>query len=375
LARAVHFAHVNGVIHRDLKLANILLAWDDTPKITDFGLNKSAFDQSQTFTNAGSPNFMAPEQADRKAGSTGIHTDIFGVGGTLYYLLTGRAPFSGETLTETLHAVLVQAPVAPRALCPAVPRDLETICVKCLEKDPARRYATAEALALDLQRFLAHEPIQARPPSASDKLRKWVMRNRPAAVALATITAAIIIGFAVCLLFLSKETKARAQAEAQRALTEQSRIEALRALYAANLQSVQQALNEGNFGRARQLLDRWRPSPNALGGTNDFRHWEWRYLWNQAKADLKAVARHRTFASDVDSFFRGWHLDVSRLGKRFGQSLHVPRPFGIKDDPEQRPSCIRLLGSERFSPRLWRRASDGSFARYRFRKIVAHSRK
>ena len=165
LARAVHYAHQHGVIHRDLKPANILISPDDEPKLTDFGLTKSLVDPTQTIESAGSPNFMAPEQADSTLGTTGTPTDIFGLGAILYYLLTGRPPAVGETLSETLRNVVTGEPVAPRQLRPALPRDLETITLKCLEKEPARRYGSALEVADELARWQRHEPIHATNPS------------------------------------------------------------------------------------------------------------------------------------------------------------------------------------------------------------------
>jgi serine/threonine-protein kinase len=164
LARAMQAAHEKGVIHRDLKPANVLLAEDGTPKITDFGLAKKLDEASQTATGAvmGTPSYMAPEQAGGKSKAFGPACDIYALGAVLYECLTGRPPFRAATAMDTLLQVVSEDPAPPRLLNPNVGRDLETICLKCLEKDPRRRYESARALAEDLERYLAGESISAR---------------------------------------------------------------------------------------------------------------------------------------------------------------------------------------------------------------------
>lgn len=182
LARAVHVAHTNGIVHRDLKPANVLLALDGTPKITDFGLARRV-DGGAAVTRSGlhigTPSYMAPEQARGDLRAIGPASDVYALGAIAYELLTGGPPFRGASASETERQVLADEPVPPSRSRVSVPRDLETIVLQCLHKDPARRYASAEALALDLERFLAGEPIHARPVGAFERAVKWA-RRRPA---------------------------------------------------------------------------------------------------------------------------------------------------------------------------------------------------
>ena len=166
LARAVQHTHQQGILHRDLKPSNILLTADGTPKITDFGLAKLLdADAGLTKTEAliGTPNYMSPEQAAGDTKKIGVASDVYSLGAIFYELLTRQTPFRGTSLLNTLEQVRTQEPLSPRRLCGSVSRDLETICLKCLEKEPGKRYPSAEALADELHRFLAGEPIQARP--------------------------------------------------------------------------------------------------------------------------------------------------------------------------------------------------------------------
>jgi serine/threonine protein kinase len=192
LARGMHVAHEAGVIHRDLKPANVLLAADGTPKISDFGLAKQVEEdsgQTRSGTILGTPNYMAPEQAEGRNKDVGPLSDVYGLGAILYELLTGRAPFRAATVLETLDQVRNQEPVAPHLLRPGVARDLETICLRCLQKEPARRYASAAELADDLARFVNGEPIRARPVSTAERLARWCRRNP----GLASLTGAVAV--------------------------------------------------------------------------------------------------------------------------------------------------------------------------------------
>jgi serine/threonine-protein kinase len=196
LALAMDYAHQRGIIHRDLKPANVLLTVDGTPKIGDFGLAKRLENdsgQTRTGTVLGTPSYMAPEQAEGKIDKVGPLADVYSLGAVLYDLLTGRAPFRGTTLLETLEQVRTREPVRPLELQPNVPRDLETICLKCLQKDPHRRYQCAGALADDLDRFLKNEPILARPVGRIERAWRWCKRNPRIAGLSAAVVLLVII--------------------------------------------------------------------------------------------------------------------------------------------------------------------------------------
>lgn len=201
MARAVHYAHQRGVLHRDLKPTNILLDAQGEPHLTDFGLAKvweAGSSMTQTGAMLGTPAFMAPEQA--RSGPVTVAADVYSLGAVFYQLLTGRPPFTAESTTELLRAVAERDPASPRMLVSSVPRDLETICLKCLHKEPAGRYTSAAALAEDIERWQRGEPIHARPVVLAERLGLWA-RRRPAVAALAALSVvlavALLIGLSV----------------------------------------------------------------------------------------------------------------------------------------------------------------------------------
>jgi serine/threonine-protein kinase len=179
LATAVEAAHQANIIHRDLKPTNILLAADGTPKISDFGLARLLDEVGHTQTGAvlGTPPYMAPEQARGSNREVGPATDVYALGAILYECLAGRPPFKAATTADTLLQVVMDEPVSPRQLQPRVPCDLETICLKCLEKEPARRYTSCQKLSEELRRWLQGEPIHARPFSVVERVYRWGRRN------------------------------------------------------------------------------------------------------------------------------------------------------------------------------------------------------
>ena len=268
LALAMDAAHQRGIIHRDLKPANILLTRDGTPKITDFGLAKRIDDKDSGTTRTGAilgtPSYMAPEQAQGRTKETGPQADIYSLGAILYDLLTGRPPFCGETVLDTLEQVRREEPVPPSRLIPRVPRDLETICLKALAKDPHRRYARAAELAEDLDRFLSGLPVLARPTPLWERALKWTRRH-PAAAALAAVSVlAVVSVLTFGALWLDTRRRAaeanemqqivradiertnRQQAEQLRKLADEARDAAITARQQAeaNFQDAQDAVNQ-----------------------------------------------------------------------------------------------------------------------------------
>jgi serine/threonine protein kinase/WD40 repeat protein len=217
VAEAIAYAHSRGVLHRDVKPSNVLLDVFDQIRLTDFGLAKKldgSGDLTLTGEMLGSPNYLSPEQAEGRHGQIGPPSDIYGIGALLYELLTGRPPFLAASLPETLLRIRDSEPLPPSSLNPAIPRDLDTITLKCLEKAPDRRYASADALAEDLHRFLRHEPIAARPVSGLERTLKWIRRNRATTALLAT-AAFSLVAFAVgSLAFSFHVQRARAETEA-----------------------------------------------------------------------------------------------------------------------------------------------------------------
>jgi WD40 repeat protein len=224
----------------------------------------------------GSPNYMPPEQAAAHRGLVGKRSDVYSLGAILYHLLTGRAPFAAATVAETLQQVQNAEPVSPTILNPHVPRDLKTICLKCLEKEPARRYQTAQQLAEDLGRWLRKEPIQARPVSRPEKLWRWC-RRKPVIATLSATTVllllAVAIGSPIALFHINK----------QRHQAEQNAGDLRRSLYAAQMSQAFRAWDVGNLRTARALLDAQRPKP----GAEDLRGTEWRWLWSLCQSEAK----------------------------------------------------------------------------------------
>ncbi|HQR08722.1 MAG TPA: protein kinase [Gemmatales bacterium] len=206
LAQAVHYFHQQGIIHRDLKPSNVLMEADGEPKIADFGLVKNIGSDSQhteTGDIIGTPSYMSPEQASGMVKSIGPASDIYALGAILYECLTGRPPFQTPDGMQTLMLVIAEEPVPPGKLVPKLPKDLDTICMKCLEKQPGRRYATAQALADDLARFLEGESIIARPVGRVEKTWKWC-RRRPAWAGLILVGLLSLVGFGVGFFWLTK---------------------------------------------------------------------------------------------------------------------------------------------------------------------------
>jgi len=367
LAHAIHAAHKEGIVHRDLKPANILLAHSNSvqalelgsdpdatryePKITDFGLAKLVKEDSgQTKSGAivGTPSYMAPEQAAGNTKQIGPTADIYSLGAILYELLTGRPPFRAETPMDTLMQVITQEPVSPRQLQPTVQRDLETICLKCLLKDPRKRYHSAEALADDLRRFLDGRPIQARPVGLPERSWRWCKRNPVVAALLMLVALSMASGTAVATLFAieagdraaaeatqraraeqerqaaeearTAETKQREEAERRRGEADQARREeqeqrrlavqrekeAHWSLYMARLLAMTTHWHRQELGQVERLLDQYTPAKGAA----DFRGWEWHYLRDQCEQNVRRIS------SAADLSYLVWSPDGKRLASR-----------------------------------------------------------
>lgn len=243
IAEAIHYAHCEGIVHRDLKPSNILIDGAFEPRVTDFGLARNLkADLNLTLTGQvlGSPNYISPEQASGKE-TVGVASDIYSLGAILYHLLSGRPPFAAETLTDTLQQVTTKEAVSPRLLNPSVPKDLETICLKCLEKEPGKRYASAAALGEELSRFLRDEPIRARAVSRVEKVWRW-SRRRPTAAAALGLLLIVAIGSPIAALRINHERQqaeeARKQAEANE---KKAKTEATKSRHVADF--VKQMLN------------------------------------------------------------------------------------------------------------------------------------
>jgi len=328
IARAIHYAHQRGILHRDLKPGNILLDVNGEPAVTDFGLARRIEGDSElTLSGAvlGSPCYMAPEQAAGHSHEVTIAADIYSLGAIFYELLCGQPPFSGGTALETMRRVIEDEPLSPsrrmqnaefrmqkhgkRELPPSAFSDLETICLKCLAKQPARRYASAAALADDLERWLRGEPILARPVSAAERVWKW-MKRRPASAALIAVCAVALVGF----LILQHANEVRltherdlARVQERRATTNEilARLEAQRAetnaltarlnLYAADIYTAGQLVESGQVGPALTLLKNHEP----LAGQSDLRGFEWRWLRQRCEGDFARVLTNHTFAVET----------------------------------------------------------------------------
>ena len=270
VARAVFFAHQRGVLHRDLKPANILLDAQGEPHVADFGLAKELDSQGElTRPGAvlGSPNYMSPEQAAGKSESLTVATDIYSLGAMLYELLTRRPPFQAATPLETMRLVVEQDPPRPGALVARIDRDLETICLKCLDKDPTRRYATADDLAADLERWLRHEPILARTSTAVERLLKWA-RRRPALAASIVMLHFVFAAGIAGVLWQWRQAEFARRNEAQQL----RRAEV--ALARSSIALAESAIRDGNGPEARAALAsvpaEWRDGTwNYLIGESD----------------------------------------------------------------------------------------------------------
>jgi WD40 repeat protein/serine/threonine protein kinase len=349
IARAVDFAHTHGIVHRDLKPSNILVDTSDRPFVTDFGLAKwveSAGDKTLTGQALGTPPYMSPEQA-RSAAQVGPASDVYSLGATLYDLLTGRPPFQAADPVETLRQIREEEPAPPRRLNPAIERDLETITLKCLHKEPERRYVSAAALADDLRAFLDGLPIQARPSGPGERLLKWA-RRRPAVAALSSAVGIATLCLIASLLALwhnaerrgeavksLEEAKGKIAAADADLLLKQGRVKELQGTI-SDLGKEQRAREEHlhRLGYVQNMRHAWTTwerksdiasvrrlleSQTRPAGKEDLRSFDWYYLWALShrernlhghKKDIKSVAF--SAAADIlasassDGFVKLW---------------------------------------------------------------------
>jgi eukaryotic-like serine/threonine-protein kinase len=269
VARAVHHAHQRGILHRDLKPGNILIDGQGQPHVTDFGLARRVDGDSrltQSGAIVGTPSYMAPEQArSEKVLTTGV--DVYSLGAILYELLCGHPPFRAATPLDILLQVLDREPEAPRSINPKIDRDLETICLKCLHKQPERRYESAAALADDLERWLRGEPIEARRSSLRERVVKWA-RRRPAIAALLVLCIVFMVTGIVGGVWYN--TRLQTSLETSR-----------RHVYAAHMSEALDAWQHDDMPRLMELLEAHRPQP----GRDDLRGFEWYYLWRLCHRD------------------------------------------------------------------------------------------
>ena len=349
IAGAIHHAHQRGILHRDVKPANILIDPEGRPHITDFGLAKRVEGDSELTRSGailGTPAYMAPEQASGKRGSVTMATDVYGLGAVLYVLLTGKAPFAGDSVIDVLEQVRERPPESPTKRNPRTPRDLEVICLKCLEKDPRRRYASADAVAEDLKHWLAGEPIMARPVGNSARFWMWCRRNPVVAGATALASVMLVVVAVLSLLYARQQSRlATARTlfavEQSHRAEEQTRATADITNLATNLKMSLTDSNRRlamlNFERARAACEQGQIGPGlhwlvkSLNAAIDVGDTEWK---NLAIANLSAWQVH--------------HLSVR------GVLAHAGEVTTVAWSPDGRRV---LTGSTDNTARLWDAAS------------------
>jgi hypothetical protein len=348
VARAVGEGHRLGIVHRDLKPSNVLLTADGEPKVGDFGLARwltSDVRLTHTGQLVGTPCYMAPEQAEPSASEIGPAADVYSLGAILYELLTGHPPFRAATTFQTLDFVRSREPVPPRRLQPVAPRDLETICLKCLQKDPGRRYPGAESLADDLGRFVRGRPILARPTGVAERAWKWARRHP----AVAALSAALMTTAALALVLVSwqwRRAEVEAAAEA-RAHAEALRGQAELALDHGRALSEQGEIGQGMLWLARSLRLAAEAGDGALDHAARVNLADWSARLGRPLAKLRTPAPARDLAFRPD----GWALvalgDDGALHCWDTGTWREARPPG---PCEARETGVDLVGPVAFDP-------------------------
>ncbi len=352
VAQAVEHAHGQGIVHRDLKPAYILLNDQQAAMITDFGLAKKTADQSELTTTGqilGTPAYMPPEQAAGNTAAVGPLADVYSLGAILYCMLTGRLPFQAANPLDTLTQVLRNEAVAPHQLNQEIPRDLDTICLKCLQKEPAKRYESAGALAEDLQRWLDGKPILAHPVGHLERTVKLVRRHPVVSGLVATIAIVLLSGIVVSTYFAVRANHAAAaeriarqdatakqklaetnekRAERNAAAEQVARKNSQRSLYLADMRLAQEAWQSGHLLRMRELLDHHLPSADQT----DLRDWEWQLMdtaWQRLSLVLDGEKWCATVAWSPDDRLLAtghvtpYHASVRIWDAADGRLLHV----------------------------------------------------
>ena len=315
VAEAVEFAHQRSTLHRDLKPANILIDAERQPHITDFGLAKVVGDdETRSDLTAsgqilGTPSYMAPEQAAGKHSHVGPASDTYSLGAVLYACLTGRAPFVADSLVDTILQVIKKEPVAPRELNPSVPKDLNTICLKCLNKEPHRRYGTAQALADDLKRFLDGRPVLARPISRTARAWRWCSRNSLAATRMVLVAFALILGTAVSSFFAieARDSAKSAEQEAANARIAQLQAENLSGQLQDTLEVVRE--QKGITEAALAETEEARQIEEAARRRAEISVYSMQIASAQREWDSNNVANAWQYLDASQLDLRGWEYD------------------------------------------------------------------
>jgi serine/threonine-protein kinase len=363
LARAIHFAHHQGIVHRDLKPANILLTPDGVPKISDFGLAKRLEEGDSSRTRSGTilgtPSYMAPEQARGDVRTVGPLADLYALGAILYELLTGRPPFQGENAIDTVTRVTRDEPIPPTRMQPKIPLDLETICLKCLQKEPARRYANCFELAEDLHRFVAGEPILARPVGNVERLWRWCRRNPKLAAATAAsllLLLVVSVGSTWAAIMIRAE-KNRAEQNALKAKANERIAQQRKVLAEENEQKARasEKLAEGQAELAlstlRLLIGKVQSQLRKEPGVQQLKH----DLLETALRGLKQVAggdpaKLRRNTSDA-------YLQMGTIAREMGNSEEADKYWrqyyemaesARKDDPDNERLKLEMAWANRY---------------------------